>query len=138
MMAEKEQGFRKMLEKSIVENIKIEHKVVLKGQYEKAYKLLNDSLDAGLTPTLVGPPGVGKSLLDRKVAEDTGRSFRDRDDYDVGSCQYQLSRAGRQDRSLRFSGETTLSRENHNRSAERPQAGRSEKGEQEPQGQYLH
>jgi MoxR-like ATPase len=76
-MAEKEQGFRKMLEKSIVENIRIEHPVVLKGQYETAYALLKDALDTGITPCLVGPPGVGKSLLARKVAEDTGRSFHE-------------------------------------------------------------
>ncbi len=77
MSAEKEQGFRKMLEKSIVENIRIEHPVVLKGQYETAYSLLKDALDTGITPCLVGPPGVGKSLLARKVAEDTGRSFHE-------------------------------------------------------------
>ncbi len=76
-MAAKEQGFRKMLEKSIVENIRIEHPVVLKGQYETAYSLLKDALDTGITPCLVGPPGVGKSLLARKVAEDTGRSFHE-------------------------------------------------------------
>ncbi len=76
-MAEKEQGFRKMLEKSIVENIRIEHPVVLKGQYETAYALLKDALDTGITPCIVGPPGVGKSLLARKVAEDTGRSFHE-------------------------------------------------------------
>lgn len=71
----RERGFRKMLEKSIVDRIHIEHPVVLKGQYERAYNLLKDSLDTGITPCLVGPPGVGKSLLARKVSEDTGRTF---------------------------------------------------------------
>jgi len=77
MMVERELGFRKMLEKSIVENIKIEHQVVLKDQYLTAYDILRDSLDTGITPCLIGPPGVGKSLLARKVAEDTGRTFHE-------------------------------------------------------------
>ncbi len=53
-----ETKFQALLRKSIVENIRIEHEVILKGQYEKAYNLLKDSLDAGITPCLVGPPGV--------------------------------------------------------------------------------
>ena len=31
----------------------------------------------GLTPVPIGPPGVGKSLLARKFAADTGRSFNE-------------------------------------------------------------
>jgi len=49
--------------------------VVLKGQYREAYELLRDSESAGLTPAIVGPPGVGKTLLCRYYAARTGRSF---------------------------------------------------------------
>lgn len=52
-----------------------EIKIVLEGQYGAAYELLEDVVSAGLTPILIGPPGVGKSLLARKFAIDTGRSF---------------------------------------------------------------
>jgi MoxR-like ATPase len=68
-------GFRELLQRSIVDGIRIENPVILKEQYRRAYDLLKDSIDAGITPCVVGPPGVGKSLLARKVAEDTGRGF---------------------------------------------------------------
>lgn len=52
-----------------------EIRIVLKGQYRKAYELLDDAVNAGLTPIVIGPPGVGKSLLARKFAYDTNRTF---------------------------------------------------------------
>jgi len=70
-----EEDFQKLLQASIVDSIRISHPVVLKGQYARAYELLKDSIDAMITPCLVGPPGVGKSLLVRKIANDTGRRF---------------------------------------------------------------
>ena len=50
-----------------------DHKVeiILEGQYKAAYEVLEDAVSVGLTPILIGPPGVGKSLLARKFAVDT-------------------------------------------------------------------
>ena len=54
-----------------------EFDVVMKGQYKEAYDLLEDALNADppQTPLIEGPPGVGKSVLARKFARDTGRPF---------------------------------------------------------------
>jgi len=52
-----------------------EIKIVLDGQYKKAYELLDDAVSARLTPIIIGPPGVGKSLLARKFAYDIQRPF---------------------------------------------------------------
>lgn len=49
--------------------------VVLKDQYQEAYETLDNAVNANLTPALVGPPGIGKSLLARKYAQDTHRPF---------------------------------------------------------------
>ncbi|TXT67035.1 MAG: AAA domain (Dynein-related subfamily) [Promethearchaeota archaeon] len=54
--------------------------IVLSGQYAKALELLRDAEATGLFPALVGPPGVGKTILCRYFAslrakESQGRSF---------------------------------------------------------------
>ena len=49
--------------------------VVLKGQYKRAMTHLGDSLDAQLTPALVGPPGTGKTLISRLFASNQEQKF---------------------------------------------------------------
>jgi MoxR-like ATPase len=54
--------------------------IVLTGQYGKALELLKDAEATGLFPALVGPPGVGKTILCRYFAslrakEDKRRNF---------------------------------------------------------------
>ncbi|MDY6796364.1 MAG: MoxR family ATPase [Actinomycetota bacterium] len=52
-----------------------EVEIILEGQYKAAYEVLEDAVSVGLTPIIIGPPGVGKSLLVRKFAIDTQRMF---------------------------------------------------------------
>ena len=65
------------IKRSLREAKKRERKIliVLRGQYKEAYELLKDSESAGLTPAIIGPPGVGKTLLCRYYALTTKRSF---------------------------------------------------------------
>ena len=42
--------------------------IVLSGQYGEALELLRDAEATGLFPALVGPPGVGKTILCRYFA----------------------------------------------------------------------
>lgn len=66
----------KILEEHLTTEEELERfPVVLKGQYKDAYDILDNAVNANLTPALVGPPGVGKSLIARKYAQDTGRPF---------------------------------------------------------------
>ncbi len=50
-------------------------KLVNKGQYKDAFDLLEDAEACQLTPMLIGPPGVGKTLLARTFASSRGRDF---------------------------------------------------------------
>ncbi|MBY9018915.1 MAG: MoxR family ATPase, partial [Candidatus Lokiarchaeota archaeon] len=72
-----EELFNKHLIKDITEE-KID--IVLTGQYGKALELLRDAESTGLFPALVGPPGVGKTILCRYFAslrakENKNKSF---------------------------------------------------------------
>jgi len=60
-----EELFNQHLIKDILQE---EIEIVLSGQYGKALELLRDSEATGLFPALVGPPGVGKTILCRYFA----------------------------------------------------------------------
>lgn len=49
--------------------------IVIKEQYADAFDVLTDCENANLIPGLIGPPGVGKTLLLRAYAERTGRDL---------------------------------------------------------------
>lgn len=75
------QKFEELFNQHLVKDITQEEiKVVLSGQYGKALDLLRDAEATGLFPALVGPPGVGKTLLCRYFAslrakENKNKSF---------------------------------------------------------------
>lgn len=64
-----------MIRQSISDAEEQEVRIVLEGQYKKAYELIHDAtaVDPPLPVLIIGPPGVGKSLLVRKFAMDTKR-----------------------------------------------------------------
>ncbi|MGY5852339.1 MAG: MoxR family ATPase [Candidatus Thorarchaeota archaeon] len=49
--------------------------MVIKEQYKDAFDILQDCENARLIPGIIGPPGVGKTLLLRAYAEKSGRNF---------------------------------------------------------------
>ena len=73
-----EELFNKHLIKDITEE-KID--IVLTGQYGKALELLRDAEATGLFPALVGPPGVGKTILCRYFASLRAKENRNKSFY---------------------------------------------------------
>jgi len=64
------QKFRELFNKNFIKDSSDEEiDIVLSGQYGKALELLRDAEATGLFPALVGPPGVGKTILCRYFAQ---------------------------------------------------------------------
>jgi len=68
-------SFPELFEQFKVEQDAADVEIVLTGQYQRAFELLEDAENAGLTPILIGPPGVGKTLLCRYYAQQRGKPF---------------------------------------------------------------
>jgi len=75
------QKFEELFNQNLIKDISDEQiDIVLSGQYGKALDLLRDAEATGLFPALVGPPGVGKTILCRYFAslrakENKNKSF---------------------------------------------------------------
>ncbi|RDE11969.1 MAG: hypothetical protein C4K47_09060 [Candidatus Thorarchaeota archaeon] len=50
-------------------------RMVIREQYKDAFDILQDCENANLIPAIIGPPGVGKTLLLRAYAQKTNRLF---------------------------------------------------------------
>ena len=74
--------FTQLFNQQLIKDISQEEiDIVLSGQYGKALELLRDAEATGLFPALVGPPGVGKTILCRYFAslrakENKNKSFQ--------------------------------------------------------------
>jgi MoxR-like ATPase len=67
--------FKKAFNKRLKAATEDELRIVIKEQYREAFDVLTDCENAGLIPGIIGPPGVGKTLLLRAYAKKSGRDF---------------------------------------------------------------
>ena len=74
MQKESEQ-FIEEFEQRVAAATKEKVRIVIKEQYKEAYDILGDCENAGLIPGIIGPPGVGKTVLLRAYAERSNREF---------------------------------------------------------------
>ncbi len=70
--------FEELFRQQLIKDISQEPiEIVLSGQYGKALELLRDAEATGLFPALVGPPGVGKTILCRYFASLRAKEKKD-------------------------------------------------------------
>ena len=67
--------FKEAVDERLKAAISEEVKIVIKEQYADAFGVLTDCENAKLIPGIIGPPGVGKTLLLRAYAEKSGRQL---------------------------------------------------------------
>jgi MoxR-like ATPase len=67
--------FKKSFEERLAAAQKEKVRIIIKEQYADAFNVLEDCENAHLIPGIIGPPGVGKTLLLRAYAEKTGRDL---------------------------------------------------------------
>ncbi|MFB0562093.1 MAG: AAA family ATPase [Candidatus Lokiarchaeia archaeon] len=73
---EDDSKFLELFEKSVISSEYYEEEqLIIEDQYEMAYEGIMDAYNAGLYAGLIGPVGVGKTALCRKVAQDLKRGF---------------------------------------------------------------
>ena len=75
LVMEKDLQFAIAFEERLAAATKERVRIVIKEQYRDAFDILSDCEAAGLIPAIIGPPGVGKTLILRAYAEKSGRAF---------------------------------------------------------------
>ena len=74
--------FTELFNQQLIKDISHEKiDIVLSGQYGKALELLKDAEATSLFPALVGPPGVGKTILCRYFASLRAKEEKNRNFY---------------------------------------------------------
>lgn len=74
-MGKEQQEFAKEFSERLKAASKRKARIVIKEQYKDAFEILSDCETADLIPGIIGPPGVGKTLLLRAYAEKSERRF---------------------------------------------------------------
>ena len=74
-MSKEQEDFAKEFDKRIKVAAAKKINIVVKDQYKYAFDILSDCETADLIPGIIGPPGVGKTLLLRAYAEKSKRNF---------------------------------------------------------------